>query len=491
MRSRSARADALAAPGNLARVTSWDRRSDSRLRKLQDELVRAQARAVSSGSAYWKQRFAAAGRTASSINGAADLEALPAVGERDVSANGDGAAMAALVLHGGERQFALHTSGPQLRRAIRLRALRSSAYRRVVESETKPTTYAWTGLSFRYPLAYTRGDVDVVARAGARMWSVLGLSNEDALVSALPVGATVEHTALQYAALAAGAPALFPGAATDAVVAAARLAPPTVVAVATEAAPEIVAALADAAALGRLTTLVLVGAPSEEERAAAAQSLSDVGRTATVLGVHAPSGARLLWAECRESAGATGLHTYPDLDVVQVVDPETGEPAGDGPGGGPSGGTAELVLTSLAMRGSALLRWRTGDLVNRIDTASCPSCGRTVARVLGTRRAALVVATDTGRALDLRAVAGALTGRADLADWRVVVGGRERDGRGQVVVHLAPADSVEEPGEVAVGAAADIRSLAGMLPSQLVVTDAADLASIEATELTRRVLLRG
>ena len=38
---------------------------------------------------------------------------------------------------------------------------------------------------------------------------------------------------------------------------------------------------------------------------------------------------------------------------------------------------------------------------------------------------------------------------------------------------------------------ADIRSLAGMLPSQLVVTDAADLASIEASQLTRRVLLRG
>ncbi|HMC70561.1 MAG TPA: hypothetical protein VKJ07_15500, partial [Mycobacteriales bacterium] len=346
-------------------MTSWDRRSDSGLRKLQDELVRAQARAVSSSSTYWKQRFAAAGRTASSIDGAAALESLPAVGERDVSANGDPAAMAALVLHGGERQFALHTSGPALRRAIRLRALRSSAYQRIVESETRPTSYAWSGLSFRYPLAYTRGDLDVVARAGARLWSVLGLTNEDALISALPVAATAEHTALQYAALAAGAPALFPGAAPEAVVAAARLAPPTVIAVATQSAPDVVAALADADALGRLTTLLLVGAPSDDERAAAAQSLADAGRTATVLAVHAPSGARLLWAECRQSAGATGLHTYPDLDLAQVVDPETGEPVANGAG--------ELVLTSLGMRGSALLRWRTGDLVNRVDSSPCPS----------------------------------------------------------------------------------------------------------------------
>src|SRR3954451_7484543 len=263
-------------------MTSWDRRSDGRLRKLQDELVRAQARAVVSGSAYWKQRFATVGRSASSISGAAALEALPAVGERDISANGDAAAMAALVLHGGERQFALHTSGPQLRRAIRLRAFRSSAYRRGGGSETKPTTYAWSGLSFRYPLAYTRGDLDVVARAGARMWSVLGLTEDDALISALPVAATVEHTALQYAALAAGAPALFPGGAVESVVAAARLAPPTVVAVAAHAAPDVVAALADAGALGRLTTLLLVGAPSDEERAASAQALADARGKGTV-----------------------------------------------------------------------------------------------------------------------------------------------------------------------------------------------------------------
>jgi hypothetical protein len=469
-------------------VTSWDRRTDSRRRRLTDELVRAQTRAVVTGSAYWKQRFAAIGRAPGSIDGAEALESVPAVGERDVSPNGDPAAMAALVLHGGEAQFALHASGPQVRRAIRLRALRSSAYRRVVDNETRPTTYAWTGLGFRYPLAYTRGDLDVVARAGARLWQVLGLSADDALVSAVATSATVEHTALHYAALAAGAPALFPGASPEAVVAAARLAPPTVVAVATPDAPDVLIALAEAGTLERLTTVVLVGAPTAVERAAAAEALADAGRTATVVAVHAPSGSRLLWAECRQSAGSTGLHTYPDLDVVQVVDPESGDAVRSGAG--------ELVVTQLGMRGSALLRWRTGDLVDRVDDSPCPSCGRTVPRVLGVRRAALVVPTESGRALDLRAVAGALTGRADLHDWRVVVGGRGRDARRQVVVHLAPADSVgEDAGEAAVGAAADIRAVAGMLPSQLVVAGAEDLAALDAaspdaTALTARLLLR-
>ena len=147
---------------------------------MQDELGRAQVRAVAAGSAYWRERFASVGKNAASFSGAAALEALPAVGERDVSPNGDAAAMASLVMHGGERQFALHSSGPQVRRAIRLRMTRRAAYRPVVDSENKPTSYAWTGLGFRYPLAYTRGDLDVVARAGARLWRVLGLSGDDA-----------------------------------------------------------------------------------------------------------------------------------------------------------------------------------------------------------------------------------------------------------------------------------------------------------------------
>ena len=463
------------------------------MKKLQDELVRSQVRAVVSGSAYWKERFAAVGVTAGKIDGVNALGGIPAVGERDVSPTGDAAAMASLVLHGGERQFALHSSGSDVRRAIRLRATRSAAYKQVVDSETKPTSYIWGGLGFRYPIASTRGDLDVIARAGARLWQVLGLTGADALVSAVPVTATAEHTSLQLAALAAGAPALFPGDDTDAVLAAARLAPPTVLAVPTAAAVDVVEAAASADVLDRLTTLLLVGYPAESEREAAVAAVNDAAsRDIAVLAVHAPAGARVLWGECREAAGrgrlggTTGLHTYPDLDLVQLVDAETGEQV--------TASTGELVLTQLGMRGSALLRWRTGDVVAGVEFNACPACGRTVPRVVGTRRGALVVTADSGRALDLRAVAGALIGRADVEDWRVVVGGRARDGRDQVVVHLL--SSADDADETVVGAAADIRAVAGRLPSQLVATDVDALAALTASvppeaALTQRVLLRG
>ena len=440
-------------------------------------------RAVAAGSAYWKQRFADIGRPAASVTSVDKLAAVPAVGERDVSPTGDAASMAGLVLHGGERHFALHTSGPTLRRALRKKATRSREYQRIVARETRATSYAWTGLGFRYPVASTRGDLDVLARVGARLWSVIGATADDAMVAAVQPG-SAEHSALHYAALGAGAPALFPGADPAEVIAAAMLAPPTILAVTAPAAAEVLDALREAGTpLAQLRTVLLVGAPTDDERAAARRALAAAGAAgdAVVLGVHVPPGGRLLWAECRPSGGGTGLHSYPDHDLVQLVDAETGEPGSGSPGGG------ELVLTQLGLRGSALLRWRTGDLAAAIETSPCPACQRRVPRLVGVRRAALVVDTESGRPLDLRAVAGALAGRADLADWRVIVGGRPRDGRQQVVVHLATSG---DAGEVTVRAAADIRAAAGMLPSQLVVAADGELARLGGQPLTRRMLLR-
>jgi phenylacetate-CoA ligase len=312
------------------------------------------------------------------------------------------------------------------------------------------------------------------------MWSVLGLSRQDALLAALPLESTPQLQALQYAAMAAGAPALFPGDDPDAVASAARLAPPSVFAAAPEQAGALLEELAGVGApLSGLTTVLLVGRPTDEQRAAALAAAARAGAANVVaLSVYAPAGGRLLWAECRQSAGATGLHTYPDHDLVQVVDPETGEE---------TAGAGELVLTQLGMRGTALLRWRTGDLVEGIDQARCAGCGRNVARILGLVPGVLVVPTDRGRNLDLRAVAGALTGRPDITDWRVVVGGRSRDGKGQVVVHVATSG---DPGAVTVAAASDIRAVAGLLPTQLVAGSAADISAVHGQPLTRRILLR-
>ena len=83
---------------------------------------------------------------------------------------------------------------------------------------------------------------------------------------------------------------------------------------------------------------------------------------------------RKCWTECPGEA-ESGFHTYPDMDLVELVDPESGKPVGEGE-------TGELVYTSLTGRGSCILRYRTGDLIlGGMTFKPCPFCGRTVPRL--------------------------------------------------------------------------------------------------------------
>jgi hypothetical protein len=460
-------------------ATAWDQYDAKSLSALQDRLVEAQVRhSIAPFSPLWRRRLSDLGRKAATIRTVADLATIPAMGERDVSPGGDPVGMAALVLQAGEAGFALHAHGPALRRAMRLRLTRREAYRRIVDADTRATSYVFTGGTFTYPIASTRSDLDVITRAGARLWSVLGLTANDVLVSAVPPAATTEHTALQYAALGAGAPALFPGARFDDFAAALRLTPPTVLALPSAAAPGVVDGAGD---LSSVRTVLLVGAPTDAERLAAAHALHRAGAAAdiVILAVHAPTGARVLWGECRASGGATGLHTYPDLDLVQAVDPDTGEH---------TTGAGELVLTQLGLRGSALFRWRTADVVAGISQGSCPSCRRTVPRVEGLRRRALVSGLGENRSVDLRSVASALSGRPDVEDWRIVVGRRHRDGAPKVVVHIA--DRGSDDSRAVIAAATDIRAVAGALPTQIVATDPADLRDLAGVAISGRMMIQ-
>ncbi len=79
-------------------------------------------------------------------------------------------------------------------------------------------------------------------------------------------------------------------------------------------------------------------------------------------------------AECLQARD--GLHVHEDHFLVEVVDPETGEPVGEGVEG-------ELVFTTLAKEAMPLLRYRTGDLASLVSEPCV--CGRTTARIRGLR----------------------------------------------------------------------------------------------------------
>ncbi|MFQ5955805.1 MAG: phenylacetate--CoA ligase family protein [Kiloniellales bacterium] len=76
-------------------------------------------------------------------------------------------------------------------------------------------------------------------------------------------------------------------------------------------------------------------------------------------------------AECVEAR--SGLHVWEDCFLIEVIDPETGEPVAVGEAG-------ELVISTLAKQAQPMIRYRTGD-VTRLGDEACP-CGRTHRRLL-------------------------------------------------------------------------------------------------------------
>lgn len=73
--------------------------------------------------------------------------------------------------------------------------------------------------------------------------------------------------------------------------------------------------------------------------------------------------------ECRERKG---MHISEDHFLVEVINPETGQPVPDGEEG-------ELVITSLTKEALPIIRYRTRDIT--IKTTEACSCGRTTARI--------------------------------------------------------------------------------------------------------------
>lgn len=90
-------------------------------------------------------------------------------------------------------------------------------------------------------------------------------------------------------------------------------------------------------------------------------------------------------AQCREGGG---MHCF-SYNIVEVVDPNTGEPVGPGERG-------EVVVTDVSRRAMPLIRYRTGDITAGLNDEPCP-CGRTSPRLEG-------VVAHTGDSLHIRGV---------------------------------------------------------------------------------------
>ena len=238
--------------------------------------------------------------------------------------------------------------------------------REVIEPRYKPVHWHLETL----PLAYSAEDLDRLAGLGREGLDAAGVTPTDVLVSIYPLGPDVGFWQIQLGAREAGVPSLFlgPDVAPDEV---ARLRPTVLC-----GRPGDLVRLLDAGrdagfSFAGLTTILAIGEPLDPaRRARLAQLGGSAGAPVAVVAAWAPPGVRALWMECRDGID---VHTWPAAEIVELVDPLSGNPV-------PPGADGELVWTPLGWMGSVVLRLRT-DTFGCIDDTACVSCGRTSPRL--------------------------------------------------------------------------------------------------------------
>jgi len=157
--------------------------------------------------------------------------------------------------------------------------------------------------------------------------------------------------------------------------------------------------------------------------------------------------AKLAWAECpfHEDDGSAGYHIHPDLALIEIVDPKTGEPRGEGEPG-------EIVFTPLDARGSVVLRYRTGDCIDGgLFHEPCPFCGRNVPRLVGeisrtSEIRDLRLGKLKGTLVDFNQLEHVLDNVEHVATWQLEIRKRHDDALelDELILHVAKADEIAD-----------------------------------------------
>jgi len=263
-----------------------------------------------------------------------------------------------------------------------------AAVKESFESEFRPIFMTFTtGRSAEpTPVLYTQRDIDRLTTACVRVIEICGAGREDRLLNLFPFSPHLAFWLTHYAGIAGGVMMLSSGGGkvmgTDGNLRlVGKIKPDVIIGIPTFIYHLLHQAVEEGMRCENLRRIVLGG---EKVSDGLRQKLIDLGRELgsrqmDVVATYGFTEAKMAWPECPFPHGKSsgGYHLYPDLGILEIVDPKTGETL-------PPETPGEIVFTPIDARGTVLLRYRTGDCTDGgITYAPCPHCGRTVPRLVG------------------------------------------------------------------------------------------------------------
>lgn len=429
--------------------THWQSLPDQTVQKLQLEKLRRYLRdVVAPFSPHYRELFRELKAGPESIRSLDDLRRIPFTTKRDLIATGN---TLRFVITPDQRALA-HRPNILLRALVRGR----SRVQQELESEYRPLFLtSTTGRSAEpTPFLFTRYDLQNLASAGRRLFEVCGARRDMRLLNMFPYAPHLAFWQTHYGAEAFGVFVASTGggkvAGTEGQIRfMRRLKPDVLIGMPTFVYHVLHQAAAEGFTCESLKRIVLGGEKVPDgmrlKLAALAKELG--AKDIDVVATYGFTEAKMAFAECPRCVDepSCGYHLYPDLALFEVVDPKTGEPV-------PAGSPGELVFTPLDARGTVVLRYRTGDLVDGgLTYEPCPNCGRRAPRIVGNiSRSAEIrevhVDKIKGTLVDFNELEHLLDDCAHVGAWQIELRKRNDDplDLDELVVHVAKHNGVSE-----------------------------------------------
>ena len=304
------------------------------------------------------------------------------------------------------------------------------------------------------PFLFTAHDIENVKLAGARIMRVCAAERDMRMMNLFPFAPHIAFWVAHYAGTEFGVFMLSTGGGktmgTDGNLRLmSKIKPDVLIGMPTFIYHVLNEAVADGVDLSNLKKIVLGGekAPTGMRRKLRGLARQLGAGRVEIMRTYGFTEAKLAWAECpfHEDAGSAGYHIHPDLAFIEIIDPDTGASRGEGEPG-------EIVFTPLDARGSVVLRYRTGDLIDGgLFHEPCPFCGREIPRLVGeiSRRSEfrdLRIDKLKGTLVDFNHLEHVLDNAEHVGTWQIELRKRHDDPLevDEIVLHVSKTDEYDE-----------------------------------------------
>lgn len=403
-------------------------------------------------SAHYRKVFADEGIDAGDLRDVQDLQRIPFTSKSDFLPGTDGRDPVRDYVLVPDRAVLSKRPGTMVRALLRGRAAVAEGF----EREYRPLLLtSTTGRSAEpVPFVYTAHDIENLKLAGSRVYGLCGAQREMRMLNMFPFAPHLAFWFAHYGGMEFGTFVLGTGGGkvmgTEGNLRLVKkIKPEVLIGMPTFLYHVMQSAVADGVELPNLRKIVLGGekAPSGMRRKLRALAAQMGSPKIDILRTYGFTEAKLAWTECpfAEDAGSAGYHIHPDLAMIEIVDPKTGEPRGEGEPG-------EIVFTPLNARGSVVLRYRTGDCIDGgLIHETCPFCGSNVPRLVGEiSRTSEVREMQLGKLkgtlVDFNHLEHVLDNAEHIGTWQLELRKRNDDPleMDEIILHVAKSDECDD-----------------------------------------------